>query len=180
VNTPLDPRFDFFVAAAKLKHFTFRELLVKVPTGTNGYSNPMPPVRLWDNIIPTAIVLDDLREELGVPITLNSGYRSPKYNAHIGGERHSEHMDFRALDFTPASGTPKEWAAQLRKMRGKQYRVPFRLQLSEVHAPFQSAGLNLHYVGDETVFTFQGGIGIYTSKNFVHVDTRGYEANWGS
>jgi uncharacterized protein YcbK (DUF882 family) len=25
---------------------------------------------------------------------------------------------------------------------------------------------------------FRGGIGVYPGKGFVHVDTRGYDANW--
>ena len=27
---------------------------------------------------------------------------------------------------------------------------------------------------------FTGGVGIYTKSNFLHIDTRGYDANWGS
>ena len=176
----MDPRFEQLIAAVRLQYFSAHELLVKVPTGTNDFPNPMPPVRLWDNIIPTAVVLDDLRQQLDAPVTLLSGYRSAAYNAHVGGERFSAHQDFRALDFTAAAGTPREWADMLRQLRGKQYRVPLRLELVEVNAPLKPAGLNLHYEGDDTVFTFQGGIGVYTSKHFVHVDSRGYKADWGS
>lgn len=31
-----------------------------------------------------------------------------------------------------------------------------------------------------TSTAFRGGVGIYTAKNFVHIDTRGNNANWGS
>ena len=37
--------------------------------------------------------------------------------------------------------------------------------------------LALHLRDNENLFT--GGIGIYPSSGFVHIDTRGYDANWG-
>ena len=43
-------------------------------------------------------VLDPLREELGVPIRVTSGYRSPDVNAAVGGSRTSRHMLGLAAD----------------------------------------------------------------------------------
>lgn len=43
-------------------------------------------------------VLDPLREELGVPIRVTSGYRSPAVNAAVGGSRTSRHMLGLAAD----------------------------------------------------------------------------------
>ena len=47
---------------------------------------------------------DDLLEPaqtiLGVPFSINSGYRSPALNQAVGGATASAHMDGRAADFT--------------------------------------------------------------------------------
>ena len=43
-------------------------------------------------------VFQPLRDGLGVPIYVSSGYRSPDLNAAIGGAKRSQHMEGRALD----------------------------------------------------------------------------------
>lgn len=45
-----------------------------------------------------ANVLDPAREQLGMPIVVNSGYRCPKHNAEVGGVPRSQHMDCEAAD----------------------------------------------------------------------------------
>ena len=47
-------------------------------------------------------VLDPAREKFGKPITVNSGYRCPKYNAAVGGVANSQHMRGEAADITSA------------------------------------------------------------------------------
>lgn len=49
-----------------------------------------------------ANVLDQAREKLGMPITVNSGYRCPKHNAEVGGVANSQHMKGEAADIAPA------------------------------------------------------------------------------
>ena len=48
-----------------------------------------------------ANVLDPAREQLGMPIVVNSGYRCPKHNAEVGGVPRSQHMDCEAADVRP-------------------------------------------------------------------------------
>ena len=43
-------------------------------------------------------VFQPLRDGLGVPIYVSSGYRSPDLNRAIGGSKRSQHMEGRALD----------------------------------------------------------------------------------
>lgn len=45
--------------------------------------------------------LDELREAAGVPMTITSSYRSPEYNAAVGGASDSAHSDVpcNAVDF---------------------------------------------------------------------------------
>lgn len=46
--------------------------------------------------------LEVIRAELGSPLRIVSGYRSPAYNAKIGGARKSQHMEGRAADIQAA------------------------------------------------------------------------------
>ena len=70
--------------------------------------NTLPPPALWDNIVPTLGMADQLREFFGAPLKVLSAYRSPAYNKAIGGESQSYHMRFMALDLCPARSTPGE------------------------------------------------------------------------
>jgi len=44
------------------------------------------------------VVLDPLREHLGKPVRVTSGYRSPAVNTRIGGSKTSAHMTGEAVD----------------------------------------------------------------------------------
>lgn len=44
--------------------------------------------------------LQQLRDKYGKSITITSGYRSPEYNAKIGGVTNSQHILGRAVDIT--------------------------------------------------------------------------------
>lgn len=74
-------------------HFTGKEIC-------NGWDIPD---NLLYNILPTAKVLNTLRESYGKPIFLNSTYRSPEYNRAVGGKSKSLHLEFNAIDFTVAN-----------------------------------------------------------------------------
>lgn len=54
-------------------------------------------------------VLDPLRERIGQPISVNSGYRSPAVNRAVGGSATSDHMKGRAADIV-VGPSPGEWA----------------------------------------------------------------------
>ena len=45
-------------------------------------------------------VLDPVREKLGMPIVVNSGYRCEKHNKDVGGVRNSQHLRGEAADVT--------------------------------------------------------------------------------
>jgi hypothetical protein len=51
-------------------------------------------------------VLQPLRELYGKPITINSGFRSPMVNKHVGGVPTSQHTKGEAVDIT--AGSPEE------------------------------------------------------------------------
>lgn len=130
--------FESYIASLGLRHFKPYEFLEKGGQHRNPDSsafglNTDPPKDLWSNIKATAKILDKLRERLERPIVMSSVYRSPAYNAAIGGAGQSLHVSFNAVDFSVRGSPvgPSEWAAPLREMR--------------------SAGL------------FEGGIGIYST-----------------
>ena len=62
------------------------------------------------NIVELARNLEVLRTAINKPIVINSGYRSPKYNAKIGGVKDSQHLRGTAADIKVAGMTPKEVA----------------------------------------------------------------------
>ena len=105
--------------------------------------NEIPPRELWTNIIPTLHALDVIRARFGKPITILSAYRSPAYNAAIGGEKNSFHQRFMAVDFTASSDL---------------------VRLKMITQEVRRDGI------------FKGGIGLY--RTFIHIDCRGYAANW--
>ena len=43
-------------------------------------------------------VLDPVREKLGMPIVVNSGYRCERHNKDVGGVRNSQHLRGEAAD----------------------------------------------------------------------------------
>jgi uncharacterized protein YcbK (DUF882 family) len=66
------------------------------------------PKEVLANIKRLAIQLQILRGELGQSIHINSGYRSPKHNASIGGVKNSFHTQGLAADITSKNYTPKK------------------------------------------------------------------------
>lgn len=68
------------------------------------------PNDVLPNIVQLAKNLQVLRDYLGKSITINSGYRSPKYNAKIGGVKNSQHVKGKASDIVVKGMTPKEVA----------------------------------------------------------------------
>lgn len=96
------------------------------------------------------IFLEPLRAKYGA-VTVNSGYRTPAYNASVGGASGSYHVyidhdgNDQAADVVCAKGTPSQWHGYLHQLRASK------------------RGGN-------------GGLGLYST--FVHVDMRDYQSNW--
>jgi len=58
------------------------------------------PSKVLHNIKILAEQLQELRDYLNKPITINSGYRSPKHNRSIGGVKNSQHVLGMAADIS--------------------------------------------------------------------------------
>jgi uncharacterized protein YcbK (DUF882 family) len=68
------------------------------------------PNNVLSNITELAKNLQVLRDALNKSISITSGYRSPKYNAKIGGVKNSQHVKGTASDIQIKGMTPKEVA----------------------------------------------------------------------
>jgi uncharacterized protein YcbK (DUF882 family) len=95
--------------------------------------------------------LEPLRAKFGTALVL-SGYRHEQYNASISGARHSQHIyehDFESV------------AADMRFARG----TPTQWAAEAKRLRTKNAG-------------GKGGIGVYPRSGFLHVDNRGWKADW--
>lgn len=62
------------------------------------------------------MVLQSIRSHFGAAVTINSGYRTPDYNAKVGGVAHSQHCYGTAADIVVKGKTPTQVAAYAREI----------------------------------------------------------------
>lgn len=74
-----------------------------------------------DHIIDKRLVdlLDAIRERIGQPITINSGYRCPEHNEEVGGVSNSQHVEGTAADIT-YDGVDVDYLAQVAEECGNE------------------------------------------------------------
>ena len=123
------------------KYFTEDELKCK---GT-GCCDGLPPGGIHPQLMQ---LLDAIREKVGKPVHVLSGYRCPVHNAEVGGVPNSEHVAGQAAD------------------------LYYEGLEGNVQAFGQLCRDTMRELGIE------GGVGRYFGQCFVHVDVRGYEAKW--
>ena len=66
------------------------------------------PKSLLPTVQKLAENLQVLRDHIGKPISINSGYRTPTYNKKIGGAPLSQHVQAKAGDLRIEGMTPKQ------------------------------------------------------------------------
>lgn len=146
---------EAYIDSLGLRFFKGSELTPYWSRRNKGGTNGIPHPYLWPNIVESLVVLDELRFRLASPIEIISSYRTPGYNRGLpGAAQFSQHLVFNALDFKTENVTPAEATAALKALRGTWLANP----------------------DTKTAFTFRGGIGKY--QTFVHLDTRGQNADW--
>lgn len=89
------------------------------------------------------MVLQSIRDHFGAPITINSAYRTPQYNAKVGGADQSQHCYGTAADITVKGVEVETVAAYARK-----------------------------------IMPDWGGVGIYKTQGFTHIDVRETRSDW--
>lgn len=86
------------------KHLTLEELITS-QTATRKRIDNTPSAQVISNLkLVAEKVFEPLREGLGKPIKISSGYRSPALNKIIGGAKNSQHTTGEALDLQGIGG----------------------------------------------------------------------------
>lgn len=83
------------------EHFTLEELTRSETASRRGLCNTPRPVEQANLSRLCQDLLEPIRDLLGVPLHINSGFRSLMVNGLVGGSRNSAHLDGRAADFVP-------------------------------------------------------------------------------
>lgn len=100
--------------------FSLDEFLASQTATRKGISNTPDAGSL--NTIRTVLApgLQRVRDLLGVPMFITSGYRSPTLNRSVGGSRTSQHVTGNAADFyAPGFGSPLEICRFLNQHRAQ-------------------------------------------------------------
>ena len=118
-NTPatVTAKLSRLMQSAGIKHFTSAEVLTLGASHASNGLNTLPPLSIVHQIMPTLVVVDELRKHLQSPVTILSGYRSAAYNKAVGGAKASMHRQFRALDITAPHHTAEHVWSILRRWR---------------------------------------------------------------
>ena len=77
------------------------------------------PCDVLENLKELAKQLQVIREFTGLPIKVNSGYRSPDWNQYIGGASKSQHLLGKAADIVIQGMKPLDTYALLEFLIGK-------------------------------------------------------------
>ena len=80
------------------KNFSLNEFTKSVSAIRNGIDNSPTPEHIRSIQLLVKCVLQPLREALGSPIRITSGYRSESLNKLIGGSKRSQHCKGQASD----------------------------------------------------------------------------------
>jgi uncharacterized protein YcbK (DUF882 family) len=118
---------------------------------------PYPAGWVDERLAPLFATLDVIRGAWGGPLRVVSGYRTPAWNARVGGAGASQHMEGRAVDVAPLCAA-HVMAEQCRDLHARVLRL------------ITTGALPL-----------AGGLGLY--PGWIHVDVRrkppgGHVAQW--
>lgn len=81
----------------RIKYFSLAEF-IKSATAKRLSIDNTPTFEIVDNLNRLADYLDGIREKLGKPILVNSGFRCPVLNKAVGGVANSQHLKGLAAD----------------------------------------------------------------------------------
>lgn len=98
------------------ENFTLEELTASTTAANRGIDNtPTEQARKQLERLAKE-VLQPIRDAYGHSIVVNSGYRSPKVNAAVGGSKTSQHMKGEAADIRCTATSKAELFNLIRKM----------------------------------------------------------------
>lgn len=126
-------------------YFSFQEL-IHTDTGLNNVPRYLSIVR---TLALCSRVLNYIRHEVGFPISINSGFRSPDVNRAVGGVSTSHHLFGRAFDIRPTQNDKMRYRQLLRLLQSS----PLCEYFDEV-IPYHKKGF-VHISIDMKHFYFQ-------------------------
>ncbi len=95
-------------------NFWLSELVQSETAERAGLDNYPTPEALQNLRVTTAPGIQRVRNLLGCPVLVSSGYRSPELNRRVGGSPTSAHAKGLAVDFrAPSYGTPLKVAQRI-------------------------------------------------------------------
>lgn len=80
------------------KNFTLEELTKSTMAKQKGIKNEPSPEQIENLKLLAQYVLESIREKIGCPLFISSGFRSEKLNALVGGSKTSQHLLGQAAD----------------------------------------------------------------------------------
>lgn len=93
------------------------------------------PEKYKNNLIKLTTNLQVLRDDLGAPMVINSGYRTEPYNKKVGGAPASQHLLATAGDISQKKETPLELYKRIERLikEGKMHNGGLGLYNTFVH-----------------------------------------------
>lgn len=105
-----------YIMIPKTKHFGIHEFHSK--------DGERVPNKYYPNVKKMMNALEVIRAEIGhFPIYINSGFRSKKHNANVGGVVNSQHLKAKAVDIRTLEFSPKELAVIILNLM-RQGKIP--------------------------------------------------------
>lgn len=83
------------------EHLTLQEFEHSNTAEVSNISNYLPPDLLSNATYTGHYLFEPIRELLGVPLDISSGYRCPELNKLVRGVETSQHVQAQAIDFIP-------------------------------------------------------------------------------
>ena len=80
------------------EHFNLEELTYSSTAKQKGLKNEPNESQIENLKLLAQYVLEPIREKIGCPLFISSGYRSEKLNALVGGSKTSQHLQGSAAD----------------------------------------------------------------------------------
>lgn len=101
-------------------NFSMSEL-IHSDTAVRHNINNMPDINSLDNMLELIVnCLQPIRDKLGKPMIITSGYRNSQVNKLVGGTSNSQHVKGQAVDFN-VQGMPVSRVVEFIKQSGIEY-----------------------------------------------------------
>src|SRR5690606_27819263 len=99
------------------KYFTLEEMTRSQAAARRGLDNSPNSNQLESMKALVRNILDPLREALGRPVNINSGFRSEAVNKAVGGAASSQHRFGEAADIVVPGMTVEQLVARIRALK---------------------------------------------------------------